>query len=331
MRVGFVGLGRIGAAHAQVVRDHPAVEQLVVADAAPGRARSFAEQHGVTAAADVAGALRDVDALVVAAATAAHADLIVTGVEAGLPTFCEKPVASDVAGHLRVLAAVERTGVPVQIGFQRRFDAGYLAAREAVLAGVLGEVRRLHMVTGDEKPPPAEFIERSGGVWRDVHVHDFDVARFVTGREVVEVYAVGANRGAAYFGTAGDADESAAVLTLDDGTLATLQGSRYNGGGHDVRMEVAGTKATWVVGLGEHAPLVPADPGVPAPGDPWPDFWHRFLPAYVAELHAFVEVAAGRRESPCTVRDALEAFCVAEAATLSRSEHRPVRVAEVRP
>jgi predicted dehydrogenase len=353
MRVGFVGLGRIGAAHAAVVRDHPDVDRLVVADADPDRARAVAEQlrartdgamtsstdggadpaepADITAATEVPAALTDVDALVIAAATAAHADLIVAGVEAGLPTFCEKPVAPDVAGHLRVLEAVRRTGVQVHIGFQRRFDAGYLAARGAVMSGALGEVRRLHLITGDEKPPHPDYIPRSGGLWRDCHVHDFDILRFVTGREVDEVYAVGANRGAAFFAEAGDIDEAAAVLTLDDSTLATLQGSRYNGGGHDVRMEVAGTRATWVVGLGDHAPVVPADPGVPTPaGEPWPDFWHRFLPAYVAELNAFVAVALGRTASPCTVEEALEAFYVAEAATLSRAEHRPVRVEEVR-
>ncbi|HSK56317.1 MAG TPA: Gfo/Idh/MocA family oxidoreductase [Jiangellales bacterium] len=343
MRVGFVGLGRIGAAHAAVVRDHPDVDQLVVADADPERAKAVADRLAartaaaattpaeVTVAHEVPAALSDVDALVVAAATAAHAELIVAGVEAGLPTFCEKPVAPDVAGHLRVLEAVRSTGVQVHIGFQRRFDAGYLAAREAVRSGALGEVRRLHLVTGDEKPPHADYIPRSGGLWRDCHVHDFDILRFVTGREVEEVYAVGANRGAAFFAEAGDIDEAAAVLTLDDGTLATLQGSRYNGGGHDVRMEVAGTEATWVVGLGDHAPIVPADPGVPSPaGEPWPDFWHRFLPAYEAELNAFVDVALGRTVSPCTVEEALEAFYVAEAATLSRAEHRPVRVGEVR-
>ena len=131
--------------------------------------------------------------------------------------------------------------MPTQIGFQRRFDAGYGAARDALRSGALGELRRVHALTGDREPPAADYIPSSGGIFRDCHVHDFDILRWVTGREVVEVYAVGANRGAAFFAEAGDVDESAAVLTLDDGTLVTLQGSRYNGGGHDVRMELAGT------------------------------------------------------------------------------------------
>lgn len=331
MRVGLVGVGRIGAAHARVVRDHPLVSDLLLADADATRARQVADELGVKAVDDVDSIFGSVDAVVVTAATAAHPGLIVAGAEAGLPVFCEKPVAPDLATGAAVLRDVERLGARVQIGFQRRFDQGYAAAREALGRGDLGELRRMHVMTCDQEPPSADYIATSGGIWRDCHVHDFDAVRWVTGREVVEVYALGANRGAGFFGAAGDSDETAAVLTLDDGTLVTLHGSRYNGAGHDVRMEVAGTRATWAVGLSERSPLHSAEPGVTFPGgDPWPNFWQRFLPAYVAEIEAFVEYAAGRRDNPCTVAEALEAFYVAEAATLSARQHRPVLVDEVR-
>jgi predicted dehydrogenase len=331
MRVALIGTGRIGAAHAQVVRDHPEVDRLVVADADAGKAASLAETLGVEHA-PVEQALGSADAVVIAAATTAHPELIVAAARRGLPVFCEKPIAADVVTSVGVVEEVRTTGVPTQIGFQRRFDAGYGAAREALRSGALGELRRVHALTGDREPPAASYIPTSGGIFRDCHVHDFDILRWVTGREVTEVYAVGANRGAPFFGEAGDVDESAAVLTLDDGTLVTLQGSRYNGGGHDVRMELAGTSATWVVGLDAQAALVSAEPGVDFPdGTPWESFWPRWTPAYVAEMNAFVELALGRRESPCTVDEALEAFFVAEAATRSRLEHRPVLVSEVRP
>jgi myo-inositol 2-dehydrogenase/D-chiro-inositol 1-dehydrogenase len=330
VRVGLIGTGRIGSAHAEVVRDHPEVEQLVVADGDASRAAALADKLGVDHA-PVEDTIGAVDAVVVAAATTAHAELIIAAARRGLPVFCEKPIAPDVASSVRVVAEVRATGVPTQIGFQRRFDAGYGAAREALRSGALGGLRRVHVVTGDREPPAADYIPTSGGIFRDCHVHDFDILRWVTGREVDEVYAVGANRGARFFADAGDVDESAAVLTLDDGTLVTLQGSRYNGGGHDVRMELAGTDATWVVGLDEHAPLVSAEAGVDFPGGtPWDGFWSRWTPAYVAEMNAFVELALGRRESPCTVDEALEAFYVAEAATLSRLQNRPVALAEVR-
>lgn len=330
MRVALIGTGRIGAAHAEVVRDHPEVERLVVADADATRASVLAEKLGVEHA-PVDEAMTAVDAVVIAAATTAHPELIVEAARRGLPVFCEKPLAADVGTSVRVVDEVRAAGVPTQIGFQRRFDAGYGAAREALRSKALGELRRVHALTCDREPPPAEYIQTSGGIFRDCHVHDFDILRWVTGREVTEVYAVGANRGAAFFAEGGDVDESAALLTLDDGTLVTLQGSRYNGGGHDVRMELAGTAATWVVGLDARAALVSAETGVDFPdGTPWQSFWGRWTPAYVAEMNAFVDLALGRRDSACTVEEALEAFYVAEAATLSRLQHRPVTLDEVR-
>jgi predicted dehydrogenase len=145
------------------------------------------------------------------------------------------------------------------------------------------------------------------------------------------VYALGANRGAEFFCAAGDVDNSAALLSLDDGTLATLQGSRYNGGGYDVRMELAGSEATCAVGLDDHAALISAEPGAGFPAAaPRRNFWDRFGPAYRAEISAFIDVAEGTRPSPCTVDEAVEALYVAEAATLSRAEGRRVLVAEVR-
>ena len=332
MRIGFLGVGRIGAAHAAVVARHPEVETVVVADADPARAREAAERLGVTAVDTVEDVLAaGIDGLVVAAATDAHAELIVRGVGAGIPVFCEKPVAPDVAGTLKVRDAVADAGVPVQIGFQRRFDAGYTAAREALRSGRLGELRRVHALTADPAPPHASYIPVSGGIYRDCLVHDFDAIRWVTGREITEVTAIGENRGAAFFGEAGDVDETVVLLRLDDGTLGTVHGSRYNGAGYDVRLEVAGTEGTAAVGLDEHAALWSAEPGVAFPsGGAHPWFWPRFEPAYLAEINAFVDLVRDGGESPCSVEEALEALYVAEAATRSRLENRRVEVAEVR-
>lgn len=332
LRVGFLGVGRIGAAHAEVVARHPAVSELVVGDADTARAREVADRLGVVSAGGIDDVLAaGVDALMIAATTSAHPGLILRACEAGLPVFCEKPVAPDVAATIAVAERVRETGIQVQVGFQRRFDAGYAAARAALASGELGELRRAHLLTADREPPPAGYVAGSGGIFRDCHVHDFDALRWVTGREIVEVYATGANRGAAFFGAAGDVDESTALLTLDDGTLATLQGSRYNGAGYDVRLELAGTEATLAVGLDERTALRSTEPGAAFPaGKPWPGFRERFGAAYEAELSAFLEVAAGTRPSPCSVDEALEALYVAEAAELSRREHRPATVDEVR-
>jgi len=332
MRIGLAGVGRIGAQHARALHAHPDVDELVITDADAGRAARLAEELGVEHV-DGTQALLEagIDAFVIAAATDAHADLILAGIDAGLPVFCEKPVAGELKGTVRVRDRVAESGALVHIGFQRRFDAGYVAARQALSSGALGDLRRVHLVTADPLPPPAGYIATSGGVFRDMHIHDFDIVRWVTGREVVEVYATGAVRGADFFASAGDVDESAALLTLDDGTLGTLQGSRYNGAGYDVRMELAGTQATWAVGLDDSVPLRSAEPGVSFPRGPAVQaFWPRFLAAYNAEMTAFVAMAHGAAASPCTVDEALEALFVAEAADLSRRERRAVRLQEVK-
>ncbi|MEU5365458.1 Gfo/Idh/MocA family oxidoreductase [Streptomyces sp. NPDC005925] len=332
MRIGILGLGRIGVFHAETLSGLDAVTSLVVADPVTDAAKSAAERFGADVADSPEAVLASgVDGLVVAAATDAHPALIRAGVEAGVPVFCEKPVARTIVEGVEVLRAVEGSGVPVQIGFNRRFDAGYVAARDAVRGGELGRLHTVRCTTLDPAPPPAAYVAASGGIFRDCSVHDFDIIRWVTGREVTEVYAVGGNRGAAYIREAGDADTTGAVLTLDDGTIAVVSNSRHNARGHDVRMELLGFADSVAVGLDEKLPLRSVEPGVTFPtGVPHDFFMDRFAPAYRAELTAFTEVVAGTRPSPCTVADALEAGWIAEACTLSLREHRPVTVAEVR-
>jgi myo-inositol 2-dehydrogenase / D-chiro-inositol 1-dehydrogenase len=332
MRIGLAGVGRIGAFHAATLKAVPGVDAVVVADAVPGLAGKVAAALGVESVESTESLLgAGIDGLVIAAATSAHAGLVVAGVEAGLPTFCEKPVADDVDGTLAVLGKVEGSDVPVHIGFQRRFDAGYVAAREAVQSGSLGWIHTMRSCTLDPSPPTPEYIAASGGFFRDCSVHDFDSIRWVGGHEVREVYALGANRGEEFFVTAGDVDTAAAVLTLDDGTLALVSGTRYNARGYDVRLEVLGSQDSISVGLDDRLPLRSAEPGVTFPaGVPYPAFMERFRAAYVAELTAFVEIVNRRARPSCTVADALEAFYIAEACELSRAQHRPVLIDEVR-
>ncbi|MCT4352121.1 Gfo/Idh/MocA family oxidoreductase [Streptomyces sp. Je 1-79] len=331
MRIGLIGTGRIGAFHAGVLARHPEVESLVVADADPVRAARVGGALGATVAPTV-DALLDhaLDAVVIASATAAHAELIARAAGAGLPAFCEKPVALNVPGTLGALRAVETAGTELQLGFMRRFDAGYAAAREAVRSGRLGRLHTVRAATSDPAPPPAAYLPLSGGLYRDCLVHDADILRWVTGREVVEVYATGSDAGPAMFREAGDVDTAAAVLTLDDGTLATATATRCNGAGYDVRMELAGDRDQIAVGLDDRTPLTSVETaGPPAPVKPWPGFLERFAPAYEAELDAFVRLVRGEAPNPCDGREALEALRIAEACERSRREHRPVALAEI--
>jgi myo-inositol 2-dehydrogenase/D-chiro-inositol 1-dehydrogenase len=331
MRIGLAGAGRIGAFHASTLAALDDVEQVVVTDAFPAAAARVAEANGYEFSPDLDDLLSRVDGVVIATSTAGHAPTLRSALAAKVPTFCEKPVAAGLAETIELVDLVGDADVPVQVGFQRRFDTGYRRAHDAVASGELGFLHTVRVNTHDQSPPPAAYIATSGGLFRDCSIHDFDVLRFVTGREVASVYAVGANKGADFFTEAGDVDTCAAVLTLDDGTLVTATATRYNGGGHDVRMELMGSEGTLGVGYDDSLALRSAEPDVDYPKGPqkW-SFMERFQPAYRTELTAFCDVVAGRADSPCTVADALEAFRIADACELSRAAGRPVAMSEIR-
>ncbi|MGI5438608.1 Gfo/Idh/MocA family protein [Streptomyces shenzhenensis] len=331
MRIGVIGTGRIGTIHANTLSRHREVGSLILTDADPARAQELAHRLGETAAPGVDEIFTwGVDAVVITTATSAHAELIGRAARSALPVFCEKPIALDLPGTLHALAEVDAAGTVLQMGFQRRFDAGYAGAREAVRARRLGRLHTVRALTADQSPPPPAWLPLSGGLFRDTLIHDFDALRWVTGREVVDVYATGSDAGPAMFREAGDIDTGAAVLTLDDGTLATATATRLNGAGYDVRMELAGELDTVVVGLDDRTPVASTEPTGPPPADkPWAGFLERFGPAYEAELCAFVEVVRGERANPCDGHEALQALRVAEACEVSRRERRPVRLAEV--
>lgn len=337
MRLGLLGLGRIGAFHAEVLAGLPAVGELVLSDPVPALAGQAAERLGarigVRIAEDPAAVLASgVDGVIIAAPTPVHAELIELCVAAGRPTFCEKPVSRDNAEAARLAARIAGTGVPVQIGYPRRFDPAFATIRAAVADGDLGTVTIVRSTTLDPAPPPRAYLAASGGIFRDCAVHDFDAVRWVTGQEVTEVYAAGTNEGEEWFGELGDVHTASSVLTLDGGALAVVSNTRYNARGHDVRLEVHGTRDSLAAGLGPGLPLGSAEPGVSFPdGQPFTFFMDRLAEAFRAELTAFTEVVASQRPSPCPIEDAVETGWVAEACTRSRLEHRPVRIEEVRP
>ncbi|MFF9485044.1 Gfo/Idh/MocA family oxidoreductase [Streptomyces sp. NPDC014676] len=331
MRIGVIGTGRLGTIHAHTLSRHRDVGSLILTDVDPARAQALAHRLGETAAPGVDEIYTwGVDAVVITASTSAHADLIGRAARAGLPVFCEKPIALDLAGTLQAITEVETAGTVLQMGFQRRFDAGYTGAREAVRSGRLGRLHTVRAMAGDAEPPSAGYLPQSGGLYRDTLIHDFDMLRWVTGREVTEVYAAGSDAGPAMFREAGDVDTGAALLTLDDGTLATVTATRLNGAGYEVRMELAGERDQIAVGLDDRTPIASTEPtGPPAADKPWTGFLERFGPAYEAELVAFVEVVRGERANPCDGREALQALLIAEACELSRRERRPVRPTEL--
>ncbi|MEU9300114.1 Gfo/Idh/MocA family oxidoreductase [Streptomyces sp. NPDC048269] len=331
MRIGLIGTGRIGSFHAAALARQADAGSLLLADADPARAARLADRLGATAAPSVEQVFTwGVDAVVVACSTEGHAELVVRAVRGGLPVFCEKPVAPDLARTLAALREVEAGRGVLQLGFMRRFDAGYRTARELVRSGALGRLHTVRTMTADPAPPAAPYLATSGGLYRDCLVHDFDMVRWVTGHEVTEVYAAGSDAGPAQFRETGDIDTAAAVLSLDDGTLVTSTGSRINGAGYDVRMELAGELDQVSAGLDDRTPIASTEPHGPPPASkPWTGFLERFAPAYEAELAAFVRLVRGEGPNLCDGREALAAFRVAEACELSRRERRRVRLEEL--
>ncbi|HEY7283743.1 MAG TPA: Gfo/Idh/MocA family oxidoreductase [Actinomycetota bacterium] len=329
MRIGVIGVGRMGMVHAVTLRSVPGVE-LAIADADRDRAEQVGGELGVDVAADVESLISSSDAVVVAAATDAHADLVHAAADASLPVFCEKPISLDLESTADVVAHIDRAGVPFMMGFQRRFDAGYVAACEAVRRGDVGTVYVVRMSGHDPAPPPEGYIASSGGIFRDFGVHDFDALRFVTGQEVTSVYADGAVVGFPVFESYGDVDTAVAALRLSGGSLGILSATRHDPLGYDIRMELIGSRDSVAVGVDERTPLRSLEPDAPrTAATPYRDFQDRFQGAYRAEIEAFVEVASGRRESPCTAQDALESLRIAVACDRSRAERRPVELGEV--
>ena len=330
MKVTLFGAGRIGPLHARTLLATGAVDQLTVMDVVAERAAAAAEALGGRVASSLDDALGAADAAIICASTDDHPALIRATISRGIPTFCEKPLAASLAESMAVRDEIDAAGVPFQLGFQRRFDPAYVEARRLVESGALGEVHLMSLRSHDPEPASEEFIASSGGMFRDLAIHDLDILRFVSGREVDEVYVVGSAKGFPLYEKYHDLANAVATMRLDDGTPVALSWARHDPLGHDVRTEVFGSRDSVAVGLGPRMPMRSVEPGVPAPeGPPWHIFLDRWDDAYRDEIIAFLDVARGTRPSPCTARDGVEALRIAEALTVSAAEHRPVRLAEI--
>ncbi len=336
MRIGVVGAGRMGADHARVAAELEQVHEVVIADQDADRALDVAASCAGGRVGTVSQMLSgEVDALIVAAPTPLHAALITDACEAGIPVLCEKPLAHSLDAAWDVVRAAERTGMHVQIGFQRRYDTGFRAARRALHDGDVGELLMVKAGTHDPAPPPLAYLRDSGGVFRDMLIHDFDALRYVTGEDVVSVQTTGAVLVDDEIGRMGDADTVIVTMQLRSGALAILTGCRLDPRGYDVRMELFGTRDSVAVGVDARVPLrsLEADGVLRADQPGWDFFLDRFAAAYRAELAAFVgSVAAGSGpdEDACTARDGLEAMLLAEAATRSFTSGARVSVDAVR-
>ena len=332
VRVGVLGTGRIGRMHAELIaRRVPGARLAAVYDVDPVAATTVAGTLGVPAAQDVAELVgsAELDAVAICTSTETHVELIEAAAAAGKAIFCEKPIAQDLALVDRALAAVDRGGVLFMVGFNRRFDPAHRSVRDAVAAGVVGDVHVLRITSRDPEPPSAAYVRVSGGIFRDMTIHDFDMARYVTGSDVVEVTARGAVRIDPLFAEAGDVDTAVVVLRHANGVLTVIDNSRRAVYGFDQRVEAFGSAG---MAASENAP---AHTGVARTangltGPPLAYFFlERYLQSYIDEWTAFVAAVRGGGGSPVPGTDGRAALVVALAADRSLREQRAVALDEV--
>ncbi|HKH11610.1 MAG TPA: Gfo/Idh/MocA family oxidoreductase [Rubrobacter sp.] len=330
MKIAVLGAGRIGTFRARVLDGLPEVDELVIGNRTFERAEKLAQEVGGTAGTIDEAIDSGPDAVFVSLATELHAPALHRCIDAGLPIFCEKPIALTLRDTAEVIEHAGRAGNLLQIAFQRRLDPDYLRAYRAVRDGTLGTLYSIRITAHDAEPAPEEFIASSGGTYRDLHIHDFDLARWLTGLDVDRVYAVGGVRGFDRYAKFGDVDNAAIMMTMSDGLPVVVTGTRHNPRGHDFRLEVFGSRESLSVGSDSLSQPRPVEPdAVPATKGPYRDFMERFGESLREETKAFIEVIGGWRENPSPPAAAMEALRVAVACEVSREEGRPVRVAEV--
>jgi len=331
VRIGVVGVGRIGTMHAELLAHQvPGATLAAVADTRTRAAAEVAARLDVPAL-DVDALIEspDVDAVAICSSTDTHVDVMVAAAKAGKAVFCEKPVSLDLAEVDRGLAAVDAAGVPIMIGFNRRFDPAHRAVREAVVSGEVGEPHLVRISSRDPAPPPLDYVKVSGGIFLDMTIHDFDMARFVTGSEVVEVYAQGAVRVEPAFADIPDLDTAVVTLRHANDCITVIDNSRRAVYGYDQRVEVFGSKGL----AASDNPL--AYPGIvrTAAGarlPPLPYFFvERYIPSYLQEWAAFVDALAAGEAPPVTGFDGRAPLVIGLAAWRSVREHRPVTISEM--
>ncbi len=330
VNVALLGAGRIGKTHAKAVSSSDGAALVAVSDVFAEAAQALANAYEarVSSVEEIAAA-EDIDAVVICTPTDTHADLIETFAKAGKAVFCEKPIDLSVERVKTCLKTVEDLGAMLMIGFNRRFDPHFKAAREAIDAGRIGDVEMVHITSRDPGAPPASYIKVSGGIFRDMTIHDFDMARFLLGEEVATVYAIGTVLVDPEIGKLGDYDSATVVMTTASGKQCSISNSRRATYGYDQRIEVHGSKG--VVSAENIRPVsieVATADGYMRP--PLHDFFMtRYLDAYAAEIAAFVKAINEKTPPQPSGDDGLKALMLAEAAVKSVAERRAVGLDEI--
>jgi myo-inositol 2-dehydrogenase / D-chiro-inositol 1-dehydrogenase len=332
VRVGVLGVGRIGKIHAGNLANRiPGAELAALADMFPGElaavaarakvARTFADYRELLA-------LPDVDAIAICTPTGTHYEIIRDAAAAGKHIFCEKPLELSVERIEEINRLVAESGVLLMVGFNRRFDPNFVRVRESVRAGKIGAPHLLRITSRDPAPPPESYIRSSGGLFLDMTIHDFDMARYLTGSEVVEVYARAESLVDPMIQRAGDWDTAIVTLSFQSGALAAIDNSRKAVYGYDQRVEVFGSEGMLAVANSAEDAHVYWDREGSHSAPLLNFFLERYAESYLREMHAFVDAVRQGAPAPVGGKDGLIAVAIALAASRSARENRPVKVAE---
>jgi myo-inositol 2-dehydrogenase / D-chiro-inositol 1-dehydrogenase len=330
VRFGLLGAGRIGKVHAKAVTGDANATLVAVADAFPAAAQAIADQYGCDVRTiDAICSAKDIDAVVICTPTDTHADLIEQFVKAGKAVFCEKPIDLSLARVKTCLEVVRAHKGTLMVGFNRRFDPHFKAVRAEIDKGTIGDVEMVTITSRDPGAPPVDYIKRSGGIFRDMTIHDFDMARFLLGEEIAEVVATAAVLVDPAIGKAGDFDSVQVMLKTKSGKQAMISNSRRATYGYDQRIEVHGSLG--MAAAENQRPVsieVASAAGYTRP--PLHDFFMtRYTEAYAAEIATFIAALGGKGKAEPSGEDGLIALALAEAAVKSVAEGRIVKMSEV--
>jgi myo-inositol 2-dehydrogenase/D-chiro-inositol 1-dehydrogenase len=333
LRIGLIGAGRIGQVHASnVFRRMPRADLGAVADVNEAAAFALGEKyHAPMAVGDYRDILKQpsIDAVLICSATHTHAQIIEEAAQAGKHIFCEKPIALNLADIDRALRAVDDAKVKLQIGFNRRFDANFRRVRRAIEQGEIGQPHIIHLVSRDPAPPPIDYIKVSGGLFLDMAIHDFDMARYLICDEIESVFAVGGVKVDPAIGEAGDIDTAVTMLRFANGVIGTIDNSRQAVYGYDQRVEVFGSGGAVSVENNFPNNTIISDSASVRRDLPLNFFMQRYTESYATELEAFIDAILHDAPVPVSGRDGRIAVVVGMAARRSFVERRPVNVSEI--
>ena len=333
IKLGIIGVGRMGKIHLEnLSRKIEGIELLAAVN--PGiKGQKFALDHGVKNVSDNLDIIinnPEIDAVVISSSSDTHSEYAVKVAQAGKAVFCEKPIDKSLKKASETVSTISSLKVPLMIGFNQRFDTNFSKVRTEISNGKIGNLRNLHIISRDPEPPPISYIKESGGLFRDMTIHDFDMARFIMGCEVEEVFAYGNCLVDTAIGEAGDIDSATVLLKFENGAIATIENSRESKYGYDQRLEVFGSEGAIKVGNPLKSEVCIATE-IGSTSDRHLNFFmDRYESSYLEEIRVFIDSLKNNKPMPVTGEDGLKAMILAEAANQSLKENRPIQIDSIK-